>query len=198
MTKYVLGSSSRWRRELAKKHLGIEVALMPADIDERAAAKSAKDSTPESHTAVIAAAKLSHLLEKVTEPDTVIMCFDTVVFSNGCILEKPTGMDDAIATVRKWAKKGNRIGVYTGVAIGRTTPRSVKECVERADIVMTRDLQEEEIPGYIERSHGLESSGVVIVEELVAMNAATVEGDQSIIEGLPITATKRILEELAQ
>ena len=196
MTKFVLGSSSQWRRQLANKFLGIEVALMPADIDERAAAKGAKDGTPEAHTAVIAAAKLEHLLAQVNEPNTVIMCFDTVVYSNGKILEKPADMEDAVAMVRMWAKKGNRIGVYTGVAVGRTEPRSVHECVERADIVMTRDLEESEIPGYIERSNGLYSSGAVIVEELVEMKAATVDGDQSVIEGLPIAATKKIIAEL--
>ena len=196
MTKFVLGSSSQWRRQLANKFLGIEVALMPADIDERAAAKGAKDGTPEAHTAVIAAAKLEHLLAQVNEPNTVIMCFDTVVYSNGKILEKPADMEDAVAMVRMWAKKGNRIGVYTGVAVGRTEPRSIHECVERADIVMTRDLEESEIPGYIERSNGLYSSGAVIVEELVEMKAATVDGDQSVIEGLPIAATKKIIAEL--
>ena len=196
MTKFVLGSSSQWRRQLANKFLGIEVALMPADIDERAAAKGAKDGTPEAHTAVIAAAKLEHLLAQVNEPNTVIMCFDTVVYSNGKILEKPADMEDAVAMVRMWAKKGNRIGVYTGVAVGRTEPRSIHECVERADIVMTRDLEESEIPGYIERSNGLYSSGAVIVEELVEMKAATVDGDQSVIEGLPIAGTKKIIAEL--
>ena len=196
MTKFVLGSSSQWRRQLANKFLGIEVALMPADIDERAAAKGAKDGTPEAHTAVIAAAKLEHLLGQVKEPNTVIMCFDTVVYSNGRILEKPADMEDAVAMVRMWAKKGNRIGVYTGVAVGRTEPRSIRECVERADIVMTRDLEESEIPGYIERSNGLYSSGAVIVEELVEMKAATVDGDQSVIEGLPIAGTKKIIAEL--
>ena len=78
----------------------------------------------------------------------------------------------------------------------RTEPRSIRECVERADIVMTRDLEESEIPGYIERSNGLYSSGAVIVEELVEMKAATVDGDQSVIEGLPIAGTKKIIAEL--
>ena len=180
---------------MAKNHLGIDVALMPPDIDEREAG-TRSDGSPESHTSVIALAKLEYLLQKIPEPNTIVMCCDTIVYNDGKILEKPSDMEECVKMVRTWGKKDNRISVYTAIAVGRTEPRNIQSSVERADIVMTRDLTEEEIPQYIETSGALQSSGAVIVESLVEMNAAVVEGDQTVIEGLPITATKKFLELL--
>lgn len=194
--KFVLGSSSRWRQDIAKNQLGVEVELMPPDIDEREAAKGAKDGSPEAHTSVIAAEKIASLLPKLKEDNMIVMCFDTIVYSGSKILEKPKDMDECIAMVKGWAKAGNRIEVYTAVAVARNTPLMERSSVERADIVMTKDLDDAGVETYIKKSFAIESSGAVIVEDLIEMGVATVDGDQSVIEGLPINAVRRFIDEI--
>ncbi|OHT12732.1 Maf-like protein [Tritrichomonas foetus] len=196
--KVILGSSSKWRQNLAKKHLGYDVSLLPADIDEKKVAHEANPKTPQEHTTVIAKAKLEHLLTKVTDPKTIIICCDTIVYFDGNILEKPTDHDDCVNMIKMWSKNGDRTEIYTAVAIGSTEPRIILSAVERADVVMTRDLKDEEIEPYIKESGCIQSSGSVIVESLIDMNAAVIDGDQTVIEGLPISCVKRMIEEIAK
>ena len=196
--KVILGSCSKWRRQLAKQYLNIDMELMPAGIDEREAAKSANPNDVSDHPMVIAKAKLAHLLQKVKEQNTLIMCFDTIVCCNGKILEKPRDQKECIEMIKTWAKKDTIIEVYTAVAIGLTKPRIERYECQRADIRMTRDLMEDEISEYIKKSNCIVSSGAVVVEDLIDVNAATVDGDQTIIEGLPIEACKRIIKEIEE
>jgi septum formation protein len=189
----VLGSSSRWRRDLAKQCLGTDVVLMPPDIDERAIARTLIDATPESHCATIARAKLDFLIAKATVP-SIILCFDTIVFLADTILEKPANDSEARAMVGSWGRKDEEIAVFTAVACARTDPLKITETVEIARIRLIRDLTEDEVVKYFEDGICLESSGAVIVEKLIEYGVANVEGDQSVIEGLPIATVKRIVD----
>ena len=196
--RVILGSSSKWRQNLAKTQLGIDVDLMPADIDERKVAQERQPKTPEDHTLILAESKLNHLLEKVKEEKTAIICCDTIVFFNNKILEKPNDKNECIEQIKSWSKKDSRIIVYTSVAIGSTHPRNIIKTCEHADIVMTRDLSDEEIETYIKETDCIKSSGSLIVEFLLEHNAAVIEGDQTVIEGLPIIAVRKILDEIKQ
>ncbi|KAH0795523.1 Maf-like protein [Histomonas meleagridis] len=197
--RVILGSSSKWRRELAKKYLGCESDLMAADIDEKKIAREAKPKTIQDHPLVIAKAKLSHLLGKVNDPKTLILCYDTIVVCNGKILEKPDSEEECISMIKMWAKKDEIIEVYTAIAIGLTEPRIEKFDVQRADIKMTRDFTDEDVQTYIQKSNSMciTSSGAVIVEDLIDMNSAVISsGEMSVIEGLPIEGTKQIINEI--
>jgi septum formation protein len=188
----VLGSSSRWRRDLARQSLGSDVELLPPGIDERAIARTITNANPTSHCSVIARAKLDFLLQKVTVP-SIILCFDTIVVHAGVILEKPIDEVEALAMVRAWGRKGEEISVFTAVACALTSPSKIVESVESARIHATRDLTDDEIAKYFEEKSCLESSGAVIVENHLEYRAATIEGEQSMIEGFPITAVKKIV-----
>lgn len=206
--RIILGSSSKWRRSLAKKHLGLDVELLPADIDERKVAKDSNPQTPQDHTSVIAKAKLEHLLSLVSSDQNrnndpvIIICCDTIVYFNGQILEKPTDHKDCANMIKLWGKKGCRVEVYTAVAVGsvygpKNSPKTISLCeVERSDVVMTRDLKDDEIESYVKNSDAIQSSGAVIVEDLMDMNSAVIDGDQTVIEGLPISNVKKMMDEI--
>lgn len=193
--RYILGTTSIWRQQIAKTQLGIPTTLMPADIDEKAAALNKPDPGPISHTSTIAKAKLDFLLPQVNEPNTILMCFDTVVYTDK-ILEKPKDMEECRQMVRSWAKKDSIVQIYTAAAIALNEPRIIKTSCERADIIMTRNLNEDEIDPYIEASGALKSSGSVIVEELLKLNACVIKGDQTVIEGLPVTCVKGLIDDI--
>ena len=190
---FILGSTSQWRKELAIKSSPVE--LCPADIDEKAIASSSHPSTPQEHCSVIAKAKLDFLLSKIKTPNTIIMCFDTIVFHNE-ILEKPIDHDDCVRMLNLWGKEGLRTIIYTAVAIGRTEPRTIKTSVESADVVMTRSLTDTEIETMIKETDVLKSSGAMICEELQKIQSCEIQGDQSVIEGFPVTKVKELVNEI--
>lgn len=206
--RVILGSSSKWRRSLAKKYLGLDVELLPADIDERKVAKDFNPQTPQDHTSIIARAKLEHLLSLSTTDQNrngnpvIIICCDTIVYYNGQILEKPIDHDDCVKMIKSWDKKDCRIEVYTAIAVGsvygpKGNPITISLSeVERADVVMTRDLKDEEIEPYIQASDCLQSSGALIIENLMDMKASVIDGDQTVIEGLPISKAKQMIDEI--
>jgi predicted house-cleaning NTP pyrophosphatase (Maf/HAM1 superfamily) len=170
-----------------------EVVLLPPDIDERAVAAAIANPTPTVHCSTIARAKLDSLLPKVTTA-SIILCFDTIVVHCDAILEKPGDETEAVSMVRSWGKKGEEVLVLTAVACAVSSPLKIEESVEIAKIIMTRDLSENEIAKYFEDRDCLSSSGAVIVEHLLQFGAAKVEGDQSVIEGFPITTVKKFIE----
>ena len=198
MAKIILGSSSTWRQNLAKTQLGIDVELMPPDVDERKIVQEKKPKTPQEHTLLLAESKLNFLLNKVKEEKTIIICCDTIVYFNNEILEKPDDKNECIKQIKSWCKKDSIIEVYTSVAIGSTDPRNVKTTCERADVKMMRDLNDDEIEPYINETQCIKSSGSLVVEYLLDKNAAVIVGDQTVIEGLPIKPTQKMIKEIKQ
>ena len=194
-TRYILGSSSKWRQNIAKKGLGVQIELFPAEIDEKAAAIAANPQTPEDHVKAISLAKLNHLLGEIDTPNTVIMCFDTIVY-HGRILEKPNSKAECRDMINLWGKKNLKTAIYTGVAIGLTEARKVVNVVERADVIMTRNLTDDEVTNEVENSPAMTSSGSMIVEDLIDLQAAIIDGDQTVIEGFPLERVKSIIQQL--
>lgn len=206
--RIVVGSSSRWRQQIAKTQLGIDVELMPPDIDEKQVAHKFQPKTPQEHTQVISNAKLDFLLSKL-ESDTsrgenpvIVICCDTVVYYNNNILEKPIDKNECLETIKSWGIKNARIGVYTAISVGAISgsQNSIQKVtlseVHKSDVVMIRDLTNDDITFYFNNSNCIDSSGSLIVETLMEMKAAIIDGDQTVIEGLPVAPCKRMIQEL--
>jgi septum formation protein len=189
----ILGSSSKWRRDIAKQCLGGEILLISPDIDERAVARSVVDPNPTSHCSTIARAKLDFVLQKVTTP-SIILCFDTIVLHSNKILEKPADEIEAVGMVRKWGKKGEEIEVLTAIACAVSSPLQIAEKIETAKIILNRDLTENEIEKYFEDRTCLDSSGTLVVEHLLEYGAVNIEGERSVIEGFPISSVKKFVD----
>lgn len=87
--KIILGSSSRWRRELMRQIVP-EFEVLEPNIDERAIV----ESNPQVLTMKIAKAKSKALWPRVTEP-AIILTADQVVVCNGVIRGKPLSESEA-------------------------------------------------------------------------------------------------------
>jgi septum formation protein len=197
--RLVLGSSSKWRRDYAKQCLGSDIELIAPDISEREIAAKLDNPSPADHVKAIAGAKLRHLLDKIeSDEPSIVMCFDTIVYFNGRILEKPANREEAVATIREWGKNSHKLEVWTGLAIGLNRPMTICIEAEVATIFLVRDLREDEIPIYIDNSGAVNSCGAVIIEELSAMGAARYEGELSCIWGFPEASIKRIVGDLTK
>lgn len=199
--RIVLGSTSKWRHSIATKSLGMEIEMASADIDEKSVARNANPKTPADHVAVIASAKLDKIIHDMKEgdnkEDAIIMCYDTVVVHNNEILEKPKDEEDLIRMVKLWSQKGAKTYVFTAVVVGNLSTGKRLEKVVRAEMVMTRDLTEEEFNNYVADKYVRQSSGALIVENMQEINAVEItEGDLDIIQGFPVAQTKEFVNAL--
>lgn len=204
----ILGSSSQWRQSLAKKYLGDNVILMPPDIDERQISNCHDSQNPQKHTSIIARAKLDHLLSKLKTHSTtknkkiIVICCDTIEYFNGEILEKPKDTEDCLRMIRLWSKNGCRTEIYTSIAIGGLCTQNdnfqtfIETDVQRADLVMVRDFTNDEIMTYIKNKDCMKSSGAVIIDDVLQSGAGIVEGDKTVIEGLPIPSVLTLIKKI--
>lgn len=187
MATVVLGSSSIWRRTIAAKALGVDVDLISPDIDERAVVSS---GDPRDHCDAIAHAKLDAVLGVVENPDAVVLCFDTIVVHQNHILEKPERESGVLEMISRWNKGGERLVVLTAVAMGQRSSGKKIYSVEEANVIIQRPMTEDELSKYITESQCQQSSGALVVENLIEYKCALIEGDQTVIEGLPVSFVK--------
>ena len=87
--KIILGSSSKYRKELLKS-MGYEFEVISPDIDE----KAIRHTDPQQLTLAIANAKADAVLKKLTAP-AIIIASDQVVTWNDQIREKPLDETEA-------------------------------------------------------------------------------------------------------
>ncbi|EAX89162.1 Maf-like protein [Trichomonas vaginalis G3] len=187
--RIILGSTSKWRHEIATRALNMTIEMMEANIDEKAAAREAHPKDPAEHVSAIAKGKLDKIFSMVTGDPAIVMCYDTVVVYDNQILEKPVDHDDLVRMVKLWAAKDRVTSVYTALAIGRTdTGERINE-VHVSHVIMTRDLTPEEFDKYINGKYTKYSSGALITEDILEISACKLDGNLDTIQGLPVEAT---------
>ena len=196
--KIILGSSSKWRREIASKELGQEVELRIPDIDEKEIALNSKVTNPQDHVLVIAKAKLEKIMKENFNEKVIFMCFDTVIVTDNIILEKPNDQKHMIEMLKTWCLKDKITSIYTAVCMGTNFPLKTVFSVEKADVTLLRDLTIEEFNNYISHEDCLVSSGAMVVEYLIDYNCVKIDGDINVIFGLPIQKVKENFEILKQ
>ena len=194
--KIILGSSSKWRREIASKELGQEVELRIPDIDEKEIALNSKVTNPQDHVLVIAKAKLEKIMKENFNEKVIFMCFDTVIVTDNIILEKPNDQKHMIEMLKTWCLKDKITSIYTAVCMGTNFPLKTVFSVEKADVTLLRDLTIEEFNNYISHEDCLVSSGAMVVEYLIDYNCVKIDGDINVIFGLPIQKVKENFEIL--
>ena len=194
--RIILGSTSKWRHEIATNALGMNIEMMEANIDEKATAREANPKTPSDHVSAIAKGKLDKIFSLVTGDPAIVMCYDTVVVYDNQILEKPIDHDDLVRMVKLWGSKDKITSVYTALAIGRTDTNERIYEVHVSRVIMTRDLTSEEFEKYVNGKYVKYSSGALITEDLIEINACRIDGNLDTIQGLPVEATINAVRKL--
>ncbi len=179
----ILASNSPRRRELLGRmglrgfrvvapnvDEGVEGNLHPAQIVEELSLRKARAAA-----------------EKA-DPDDLIIAADTVVALEGAVLGKPAGERDAFSMLS--ALSGNRHDVYTGVTVLRGD-RVVTE--HEATAVTFREVDPEEILGYIATGEPMDKAGAYGIQGLGALLVSGIQGDYCNVMGLPVFRLGRIL-----
>lgn len=183
MAALVLASASPRRLEMLER-VGLEVEVSPTAIDEtphlaeRPSACALRLATEKA----AAAAALS--------PGRWVLAADTVVEVDGVMLGKPSDAVSAAAMLAQLAGRSHR--VVTGYAIrgpdGASTARAVTTEVD------FRDLQPDEIDGYLASGEWQGKAGGYAAQGIAAAFVIAVRGSFTNVIGLPLAEVLMDLE----
>jgi septum formation protein len=180
----VLGSTSRYRRELLQRlHVPFEVAA--PDVDETAG----PGESPRDLALRLALAKAWAVAKRY--PDAVVIGSDQVADLDGVALGKPGGHDRAVDQLRRMRSRS--VVFQTAVAV--VCDESGFEQVELAPVrVRFRDLGDDEIEAYLRLEQPYDCAGSAKSEGLgIALLDAIDNDDPTALVGLPLIRTCRML-----
>jgi septum formation protein len=153
------------RRERLLRLLGVPFEVVPADVDERAAA----------HPALAKA-------EAVARPDRLTLAADTLIELDGERIGKPADPAVAAATLRRLAGRTHQ--VRTEVALLAPGGRRLLFSVRSA--VTMRPADEAAIAAYVATGEPLDRAGAYAIQDRGAALVAGYDGCYANIVGLPV------------
>ena len=192
--RLILGSSSKWRRQLWETHFtsAHESEFLSPDIDE----KAFRHSDAETLTMIIANAKADALTKRILSDDpnadALLICMDQVVRCDGEIREKPESDTQARTFLASYsaglpAECVNGIVVHnlkTGARYGANELASVR----------FMPLPEQTIRDAISKGNIFTSAGAFAIDDpIFEPYVASVNGSREAIIGLPINTLRTLL-----
>jgi len=185
--KIVLGSSSRWRKEVLTKMGFTNFITMSPDIDE----KAIRDPDPRQLTLKIARAKAQALIPKLQQQDCILITSDQVVTWNGEIREKPTDPNQCREFLRSY--RYHPAECVTAVCVYNTV---TKQSFEGVDIAKQHfhPIPEDAIDGLIAQGDVMYCCGGFTIEHMEPF-LKELEGEVETVTGLPKTLTFKLIEQ---
>ena len=182
----VLGSSSRYRRELMER-LQIPFSVAVPDVDETPHA----GETPRNLALRLALAK-AHAVAQL-HPEAVVIGSDQVADLAGKPLGKPGEHARAVQQLRQM--RGKTVIFQTALAV--VCLSTGFEQVDLAEVrVVFRDLSDEEIEAYLQAEKPYDCAGSAKSEGLgIALLESIDNDDPTALVGLPLIRTSRLLRQ---
>lgn len=181
----ILASNSPRRRELLAQ-IGIrDFQILSPDVDE--AVESGL--SPARMVEALSLRKARAAAGRAGAED-LILAADTVVALDGAVLGKPR--DEAAAFAMLTSLSGREHQVYTGVTVA-LGDRVVTQHEQTA--VAFRELQPDEILGYIATGEPMDKAGAYGVQGKGALLVERLDGDFFNVMGLPVLRLSRMLEK---
>ncbi|HET7551290.1 MAG TPA: Maf family protein [Gemmatimonadaceae bacterium] len=182
--RVILASSSPRRHDLLTM-IGIEHAVIPADIDE----SQFDGERPVEHVERLAREKGATIALRF--PDSLVISADTIVVENGDVLGKPGDAAEARSMLRRLAGRTHR--VYTAVATtlaGRTL-----SAVEEVSVTFL-PLSDHTIASYVATGEPMDKAGSYGIQGYGATLVERIDGDFFAVMGLPLARLVRMLGEI--
>lgn len=182
----VLGSSSRYRRELLER-LRIPFSVAVPDVDET----PRPQESPKNLALRLALAKAKAVA--ALHPEAVVIGSDQVADLAGQPLGKPGEHNKAVAQLREM--RGQTVLFQTALAV--VCLASGFEEVELAEVrVVFRDLSDAEIEAYLQAEKPYDCAGSAKSEGLgIALLESIDNDDPTALIGLPLIRTARLLRQ---
>lgn len=180
----VLASNSPRRKELlAGLDLTFEVRVLP-DIDESYPEHLSCEEIPQ-HISL----KKAKAYQRSMAEDELIITADTIVWSDGQVLGKPTDAEDAKQMLRLLSGKAHQVA--TGVTL--LTKDQQKTFAVVSEVVFD-ELSEEEIDYYVAHYRPMDKAGAYGIQEWIGyVGVTSLKGSYFNVMGLPV---QRLYKEL--
>lgn len=183
--RLILASASDRRKELLRS-AGFGFEVRASDVDEtRHAGESAED-----YTSRIAREK-ARAVGASAPPGSVILGADTVVVTDGEILGKPAGPDDAARMLRQLSGYTHR--VITAVCVLHP-PQGAEDLKLAVTWVTFAPLSEQEIHDYVQSGEPMDKAGAYAIQGLASKFVTQIQGSYSNVVGLPIHLVYEMLK----
>jgi septum formation protein len=179
----ILASASPRRAELLRS-AGLNVVVVPADIDET----PCEGEEPETLVSRLSRLKAERVAEK--HPESFVLAADTLVEHDGEILGKPADEEKAVTMLT--ALSGDCHEVMTGFTLrypdGQALTRVVTTEVE------FRTLSEKEIRDYIASGDAADKAGAYGIQSGAACFVRRISGSYTNVVGLPLAEVMEALK----
>lgn len=188
MTRVVLASTSRYRRELLARLLP-DFAVDAPDVDET----PILDESPRDLAIRLASAKAHAVAAR--HPDAIVIGSDQVAELDGTALGKPGSVEAARAQLA--ASSGHTVSFHTALCVFDTrssamVERSAIDCTQ----VVFRRLDAATIARYVAAEEPLDCAGSFKAEGLgIALFERIESSDPTALIGLPLIALAHLLRE---
>jgi septum formation protein len=184
----VLASASPRRAELLRS-VGLELEVIPADIDESQVAGEA----PSDYVARLSREKAAAVASRIGANGVVIVAADTTVDVDGEILEKPLDEDDARRMLVLLS--GRTHLVHTGVTVAWSLESSARPTATQ--VVATRvqfvELADRAINWYLSTGEHLDKAGAYGIQGAAGAFVERIDGSVTNVIGLPLAETLAML-----
>ena len=185
--RLLLASASPRRRELLR-NAGFDFDVQASQIVE----EMKQGERPEEF-ARRAAREKAMRIAAYSPRGRLVLGADTVVVVDGETLGKPSDPADAARMLRLLSGRTHQ--VHTGVCLVRA-PDEVKALEHETTLVTFRELDEEEIRGYVESGEPLDKAGAYAVQGLASKFVTRISGCYSNVVGLPVARVYGIIRPL--
>jgi septum formation protein len=181
--RLILASQSPRRRDLLLR-IWAEFEVIPSDVDE-----TLEPGPIGGAVAALALRKARAVAERVG--GGVVLAADTVVVIDGMVLGKPAGPEEAREMLRRL--RGREHEVVTGVAVvqAETGRSEVTTAVSR---VVMAAYSDGVIADYVASGAPFDKAGGYAIQDLEGGLVDGVIGAYTNVVGLPVDATRRLLE----
>ncbi len=186
LEKLLLASQSPRRRELLEQ-TGIELEIVPSDIDE----EDISIKNPAEYVKALSFMKADKIAKAY--PDLWILGADTIVVLQDQILGKPESEHHAMEMLRLLSDREHT--VFTGFCIMNKHKQTViKSAVETR--VWFKPVSDQEIKWYVSTKEPFDKAGAYGIQGLGAFLVRKIFGSYSNVVGLPVCEVIEALMEL--
>jgi MAF protein len=194
--KFVLGTSSLWRRDIFKRQLGElytsdEESFAVADIDE----KAIRHENPNQMVRLIAMAKAEEIRNSVAD-DVILLTLDQVVVYQGKVREKPESEEEAKTFLSSY-RASDFIECVNGIALIRLDNGKKLVDVETSSITFHQHFNDERIDEAVRSGIPMTTAGgFSISDPIIGKWVSAINGHVTSIEGFPVPKIVAMIREL--
>ena len=187
----ILGSSSRWRKQvLEEAGCSIDACIAP-DIDE----KAIRAPTALEMSMLITRAKAEALLLKVTTKVGYVICSDQVAVCDGQVREKPESEEEARTFIKSYSDDQLPVSTVTSVAVLNLATGKRSEGSHTA-LVHFRHMPKEAVDRIVAGSVIYTCCGGFSVEDpLMGKFVEKIEGGVDSVMGMPLGLLESLFKD---